>query len=144
MGGLTSSQKLYFYKDKEMGSFWDNYYCYSIFLSYLYFGLLSAYALGNGVAALVFFLLKDPLFLWAFAGSLGTLALIYLSFLFMAFIAYLASYKDVQGHHLFRILTVFFVPFHYLGYFRIMGKVFLGKTSSSWEEIARVKSKEAK
>lgn len=144
MGGLTSSQKLYFYKDKEMGSFWDNYYCYSIFLSYLYFGLLSAYAFGNGVAALVFFFLKNSLFPWAAAASLGALALIYLSFFFMALIAYFASFKDVQGHHLFRILTIFFVPFHYLGYFKIMGKVFLGKSSSSWEEIARVKSKEAK
>jgi hypothetical protein len=127
-----------------MGTFWDNYFSYSIFLSYLYFGLLSAYAFGNGVAALVFLPLRNPLFYWALGGSLGAIALIYLSFLVMAFVAYLASKKDIQGHRLFRFLTLFYVPIHYLGYFKIMGKVFLGRTSSSWEEIARVKNKEAK
>lgn len=61
----------------------------------------------------------------------------------MAFVAFLVSLHDVKGHLLFKILTLFVVPFHYLGYFPIMAKVFLGKTSSKWDEIARVKRKEA-
>lgn len=139
MNGLTSAQRLYRYKDFSMGSFWDVYYSYSIFLSYLYFALLSAFALGNGVAALIHFFAGDPLWIWALSSSLSALSLIYLSFFFMALIAFFAQKKDVKGHWLFRILTVFLVPFHYLGYFPIMVKVFFGKADRGWEEIARVK-----
>ena len=122
-----------------MGSFWDVYYSYSIFLSYLYFALLSAFALGNGVAALIHFFAGDPLWIWALSSSLSALSLIYLSFFVMALIAFFAQNKDVKVHWLFRILTVFLVPFHYLGYFPIMVKVFFGKADQGWEEIARVK-----
>ena len=139
MNGLTSAQRLYRYKDFSMGSFWDVYYSYSIFLSYLYFALLSAFALGNGVAALIHFFAGDPLWIWALSSSLSALSLIYLSFFVMALIAFFAQKKDVKGHWLFRILTVFLVPFHYLGYFPIMVKVFFGKADRGWEEIARVK-----
>jgi hypothetical protein len=101
--------------------------------------LLSAFALGNGVAALFHFFAGDPLWIWALCSSLAALSLIYLSFFVMALIAFFAQKKDVKGHWFFRILTVFLVPFHYLGYFPIMVKVFFGKADRGWEEIARVK-----
>lgn len=139
MSGLTQAQMLYRYKDFSMGGFVDNYYCYSIFLSYLYFALLTGFALGNGIAAAVHFFFNDPIWLWPFCSSLAALALIYLSFFTMGLVAFFASKKDVPGHWLFRILTLFFVPFHYLGYFPIMVKVFAGKGEKHWDEIARVK-----
>jgi len=139
MSGLTQAQLLYRYKDFSMGSFADNYYCYSIFISYLYFALLSGFALGNGVAALVHFLIRDPIWLWPFYSSLAALALIYLSFFAMGVVGFFASKNDVKGHWAFRIATLFILPFHYLGYFPIMAKVFVGKGEKHWDEIARVK-----
>jgi cellulose synthase/poly-beta-1,6-N-acetylglucosamine synthase-like glycosyltransferase len=139
MSGLTQAQLLYRYKDFSMGSFADNYYCYSIFISYLYFALLSGFALGNGVAALVHFFLNDPIWLWPFYSSLAALALIYLSFFAMGVVGFFASKNDVKGHWAFRIATLFILPFHYLGYFPIMAKVFAGKGEKHWDEIARVK-----
>lgn len=139
MGGLTSAQRIYRYKDFSMGSLKDVYFCYSIFISYLYFALLTGFAFGNGVAAVVHFFTGDPIWVWPFYSSLAAFGLIYLSFFVMAVVGFFASLHDVKGHWAFRILTVFFVPFHYLGYFPIMLKVFAGKGEKAWEEIARVK-----
>jgi cellulose synthase/poly-beta-1,6-N-acetylglucosamine synthase-like glycosyltransferase len=139
MSGLTQAQRLYFYKDFSLGAFWDVYYSYSIYLAYLYFALLSLFALGNGVAAVVHFLMGDSFWVWAFGSCFGALGCLYLSFFLMACVAFFASDKDIQGHRLFRIFLLFLVPFYYLAYFPIMARVFFGKRPRGWEAIARVK-----
>lgn len=138
MSGLTSAQLLYRPKDFSMGSFKDIYFSYSIFLTYLYFGLLSAYAFGNAIAAIFFFAYNRDFVAYPLFSSFGALLVMYLSFFFMGFMAFLASLHDVKGHWLFRILTLFVIPFHYFGYFPIMIRVFLGKGPKKWEQIARV------
>jgi cellulose synthase/poly-beta-1,6-N-acetylglucosamine synthase-like glycosyltransferase len=143
MTGLTDAQRMYRYKDETMGSFWDNYFCYSIFISYAYFFVLCAFAFSNAVAMVVFFFLNSPEFWWALYGLAGSLGLVYLSFFTMALFAFFAQRKDLKGHWFFRLLTVFYVPIHYLGYIRIMAKVFTGKSSRRWDEISRVGVKEA-
>lgn len=139
MSGLTSAQRIYRYKDFSMGSIKDNYFSYSIFISYLYFALLTAFGVGNLIAALIHYILHDPIWLWPLYSGIAALSLIYLSFFIMAVVAFIASARDVKGHWIFRILTVFIVPIHYLGYFPIMARVFAGKGEKSWQEIARVK-----
>ena len=47
----------------------------------------------------------------------------------MALVAFFASLHDVKGHWVFRILTIFFVPLHYLGYFPIMNTYASGTVS---------------
>jgi cellulose synthase/poly-beta-1,6-N-acetylglucosamine synthase-like glycosyltransferase len=142
MGGLTSAQRLYRYKDFSLGSFWDVYFSYSIFIAYLYFALLVGFALGNGIASIAMLIFSQGSFWWPFYGCLGSLALIYFSFLVPGFIAYLSMGKDIKNHRIFRLLSLLYMPLHYFGYFKIMIKVFLGRGVSSWEEIARVKTKE--
>jgi cellulose synthase/poly-beta-1,6-N-acetylglucosamine synthase-like glycosyltransferase len=144
MSGLTSAQKLYRYKDFGMGYFWDVYFSYSIFISYAYFAFVSLYGLADFITALVLFLSGDPLFLAALYGALGSAALIYLSFFAVAFIAFLANQKDVKGHFFFRLASLFYMPIHYLGYFPIMFKIFIGKGNVRWDEIARVEGKGVK
>lgn len=139
MSGLTQAQFLYRYKDASMGNWLDVYFSYSIFISYLYFGLLSGYAVGNGIASIVYFFFDPREIVLPFLSMLGALALIYLSFLAMAVVAYFAIRKDVKSHRFLRFVSVFAMPIHYLGYFPIMLRVFFGKTPQAWEEIARVK-----
>lgn len=138
MSGLTSAQMLYRRKDFSFGSARDIYFSYSIFISYAYFGLLGLFALGNAAASLWYFVFDRSLVAYPLFSCLGALLAIYLSFLFMAVVGFCAMLHDVKGHWLFRIATLFVVPFHYLGYFPIMVKVFLGKGPKKWESIARV------
>ena len=144
MGGLTEAQRLYRDKCRGLGSLRDRYFSYSIYLSYLYFGALSLYFLGNFIAATITFFLNRAVFMYPLFAAVGSLSLIYLSLLFMAIVAFFASLHDVKGHWLFRVATIFFVPFHYLGYFPIMGHIFLHpEESSSLERIERCDEKEA-
>lgn len=143
MSGLTSAQKLYEAKDRALGSFWDVYFSYSIFICYAYFAFLTIYGLGNLASSVILMLFNLPDAAAALFAFLGSAGLIYLSFFLMALVAFFASLHDVQGHLLFRIAAIFLTPFHYLGYFPIMLRIFFGKAPSSWEEIARVKEKGA-
>lgn len=138
MSGLTSAQMLYRRKDFSFGTARDVYFSYSIFISYAYFGLLGLFALGNAAASLWYFVFDRNLVAYPLFSCIGALLAIYLSFLFMAVVGFCAMFHDVKGHWLFRIATLFVVPFHYLGYFPIMAKVFLGKGPKKWETIARV------
>lgn len=140
MSGLTSAQLLYRRKDFTLGSLKDIYFSYSIFLLYIYFGLLSAFAFGNAVSAIVYFFVDKSVVAYPLFSSIGALLAIYFSFFAMALMAFIVSLKDVKGHWIFRIATIFLVPFHYLGYFPIMVKVFLGKGPKKWETISRVES----
>jgi cellulose synthase/poly-beta-1,6-N-acetylglucosamine synthase-like glycosyltransferase len=144
MSGLTSAQKLYRYKDFSIGHFWDVYFSYSIFISYLYFCFLGFYAISNLVTAIVFFLTGSALLPYPLYASLATFGLIYLSFFAVGVLAFMANRKDLKGHFFFQIAALFYFPIHYLGYFPIMAKVFLGRGEKGWDEIARVKEKEAK
>ncbi|MCH3910121.1 MAG: glycosyltransferase [Bacilli bacterium] len=139
MTGLTDSQKLYQNKAFGMGSFWDLYFDYSIYLVYLYFGVLGSSVLFHLVSAVVLFFMGSGELTLALYGLLGSLGVIYLSFFFPSFIAFLLSFKDIKGHFFFRLAVCFLVPLHYLGYYSIMGKVFLGVSSHSWDSISRVK-----
>jgi cellulose synthase/poly-beta-1,6-N-acetylglucosamine synthase-like glycosyltransferase len=144
MSGLTSAQKLYRYKDFSIGHFWDVYFSYSIFISYLYFGFLAFYGLSNAITALVFLFTGSSLLLYPFYAAIASFGLIYLSFFAVGVLAFLANRRDIKGHFFFQVATLFYFPIHYLGYFPIMAKVFLGLGDKGWDEIARVKEKEAK
>jgi cellulose synthase/poly-beta-1,6-N-acetylglucosamine synthase-like glycosyltransferase len=144
MSGLTEAQKLYRYKDFSIGHFWDVYFSYSIFISYLYFGFLAFYGVSNLITAFVFFLTGSALLPYPLYSGLAALGLIYLSFFAVGILVFLANRKDIKGHFFFQLATLFYFPIHYLGYFPIMLKVFLGRGGKGWDEIARVKEKEAK
>lgn len=145
MTGLTDAQRMYRYKDWTMGGFWDNYFCYSVFISYLYFFVLCLVAFVSGVSSIAFFFLHmNNDFIWVFGGFIGSLSLIYLSFFSMALVAFFASIKDVKGHWLFRILVLFYMPIHYMEYIRIMARVFSGRSSRGWDQISRVNVKESR
>jgi len=144
MTGLTDSQRLYQQKDFSLGAFWDIYFSYSVFLTYLYFGILTLSALYFFGMGILLFFINDPLFALFVLAGIASLALIYLTFFVMALFAFFVQLRDVKGHLGFKIVTLFAVPFHYVGYFPIMAKVFFGKSSSKWDEIARVKQKEAR
>lgn len=142
MSGLTHAQLLYQRKAFSMGNVEDLYFSYSIFLTYFYFGLISLYGIGNAIATLVYLFVDVTMVAYPFYSFIGAAGLLYSSFFLMGLFAFIAQAKDLSGHWVFRILTLFFVPFHYLGYFPIMIKVFLGKGPKKWETIARVEKKE--
>ncbi len=144
MSGLTDSQRLYRQKDFSLGAFWDVYFSYSVFLAYLYFGILLFSSLCFLSLAVLLFFIADPLYSLFLLAALSSLGLIYGTFFVMALFAFFVSLPDVKGHLFFRILALAAVPFHYLGYFSIMAKIFLGKSTSKWDEIARVKRKEVR
>jgi hypothetical protein len=140
MSGLTSAQLLYRRKAFTLGSLKDIYFSYSIFLLYLYFGLLSAFAFGNVVSAIVYFFVDQAVVAYPLFSALAALLVIYFSLFAMSLMAFIVTLKDIKGHWAFRILTVFLVPFSYLLYFPIMVKVFLGKGPKKWEVISRVEA----
>jgi cellulose synthase/poly-beta-1,6-N-acetylglucosamine synthase-like glycosyltransferase len=144
MTGLTDSQRLYQQKDFSLGAFWDIYFSFSIFLTYLFFGILILSSLCFLTMGVLLFFINDSVFALFILAGISSLALIYLTFFVMALFTFFVQLHDVKGHLWFKIVTLFAVPFHYIGYFPIMAKVFLGKSSSKWEEIARVKRKEAR
>lgn len=143
MSGLTSAQRLYKQKDFSLGNIKDIYFSYSIFLTYVYFGILFGYLVGNTIAAFVYVIFFPAYLAYPLFSAVGALILIYGSFFVMALFAFFASFHDVKGHWAFRILTIFVVPFHYLGYFPIMVRVFLGHGPKKWEQISRVSDHEA-
>ncbi len=142
VSGLTAAEFLYWRKSRTLGSFWDVYFCNSLFFSYAIFGALGLAFVTYGIIGGVLFLLGNPYANWYFLAMAIAGGLVLFAFYLMSFVVTIASWKDVKGFVLFRLLVFLVAPFYYLDFYAIVAKALFGRSSNEWDPIARVSVKE--
>jgi hypothetical protein len=85
----------------------------------------------------MFFFMGNSLWIECFYLSLISIGLIYLAFFILTVFILLVG--DIKRPWYEKIVLLFVHPIFYMGYIRIVLKVYLGLSSNKWEVIDRVK-----
>ena len=136
MDGVINSKKIYNDRLKD-ASEKNRYYVTALSPCFLFIGTALIYALLNLITSGVLFLLGNSLWIECFYLELLSIGIIYASFFILTLFILLVG--DIHRPWYEKLLVLFIHPIFYMGYIRIIFKVYLGLTSNKWEVIDRVK-----
>ena len=136
MDGVINSKRIYNDRLKN-ASEKNKYYVTALSPCFLFIGTALFYSLLNLITSGILFLLGNSLWIECFYLELLSLGIIYLSFFILTLFILLVG--DIHRPWYKKLIVLFIHPIFYMGYIRIIFKVYLGLTSSKWEVIDRVK-----
>lgn len=128
MTGMVEADRIYYrelFKRRGLWAFIDNYYILSLWIVYIYMGVLSA---------TVFYSLLTLHFLEALEAFL----LIYTAFFALSVMAVLADWNNIGLSWVKKLCLMLIHPLFYMEYILIVGRAVLGIKPESWEKIGRV------
>ena len=136
MDGVINSKRIYNERLKDASSK-NRYYVTALSPCFLFIGACMLYFVLNLFFSGMFFFMGNSLWIECFYLSLLSLGLIYFSFFILTLFILLVG--DIKRPWYQKIILLFVHPIFYMGYIRIIFKVYLGLTSNKWEVIDRVK-----
>ena len=136
MDGVINSKRIYNDKLKK-ASEKNRYYVTALSPCFLLIGACLVYFMLNLIIGGILFFMDSYLWVECFLLSLLSLGIIYGCFFMLTLFILLVGKIHRPWYE--KILLLFIHPIFYMGYIRIVLKVYLGLTSDKWEVIDRVK-----
>lgn len=128
MTGMVEADRIYYrelFKRRGLWALIDNYYILSLWIVYIYIGVLSA---------TVFY----SLLTLHFPEALAAFLLIYTAFFALSVMAVLADWNNIGLSWVKKLCLMLIHPLFYMEYIFIVGRAVLGIKPESWEKIGRV------
>ena len=136
MDGVINSKRIYNDRLKEANDK-NRYFVTALSPCFLFIGTCLIYSILNLIFGAVLFFSGSELWIECFLLSLLSFGIIYLAFFILTLFILLTG--DIKRPWYEKILLLFIHPIFYMGYIRIVLKVYLGLSSNKWEVIDRVK-----
>lgn len=136
MDGVINSKRIYNDRLKDASNK-DKYYVTALSPCFMLIGSCFIYFILNLIFSGMFFFMGNSLWIECFYLSLISIGIIYLAFFILTLFILLVG--DIKRPWYEKILLLFIHPIFYMGYIRIVLKVYLGLSSNKWEVIDRVK-----
>lgn len=128
MTGMVAADKIYYGELLKRRGVWaliDNYYILSLWIVYIYIGMLSA--------AVVYYVLTFQL-----VSALVAFLLIYTAFFALSVMAVIADWNNIGLPWVKKMCLMLAHPLFYMEYILIVGRAVLGIKPKGWEKIGRV------
>lgn len=128
MTGMVAADRIYYGELLKRRGLWaliDNYYILSLWIVYIYIGMLS-------VAVLYY------AFTLQLVSAFAAFLLIYTAFFALSVMAVLADWNNIGLSWIKKLCLILAHPLFYMEYIFIVGRAVLGFKPKSWEKIGRV------
>lgn len=140
MTGIIAADRLYaslLLRKRCKHQFWDNYYLFCLWNTYLFIGGLYAIASINLFGVCLLALFHKAYLYVAVRVAFTAISVIYVAFLIMTGVAIITDWNNIKLSPMKKLQLWLIHPLFYMEYIKIVAKAIFFKSTAEWEEIKR-------